>query len=292
MTSASTQAALDHLKRIKPLDGWSVEAKNSSLTSSLMGVTQVRLLRRNVPLTDNYFLDIHYDTVSKKVVGILTPARDGMAQSQVLVDPNGSPIGRKIDLLRVSTWPVVVVAGGKTTAAPPATRSSTNTSTAADASSSLSASTQELNKQILQYGAYAFGALLAARALFSALIGLYILALPLLYLYMVKTCPDEASFEAKKEIKRVLRGTHLPESHPDKPKGFLGETLARINASVTTELATGLGYEVTMISVAGAAWISKVKVPAVNLELYWAGAFDRWFYITSTKLETSVPKRE
>jgi len=290
MLSASTQAALDHLKRIKPLDGWSVEAKSSSLTSSVLGVTQVRLLRRNVPLTDNYFLDIHYDTASKKVVGILTPARDGMAQSQVLVDPNGSPIGRKIDLLRVSTWPVAD-RGGKTTA-PPASRSTTNTSTAADSSPSLPASTQELNKQILQYGACAFGALLAARALFSALIGLYILALPLLYLYMVKTCPDEASFEAKKEIKRVLRGTHLPESHPDKPKGFLGETLARINASVTTELATGLGYEVTMISVAGAAWISKVKVPAVNLELYWVGAFDRWFYITSTKLETSVPKRD
>lgn len=286
MPSASTQAALDHLKRIKPLDGWSVEAKNSSSSSSV--VTQVRLLRRNVPLTDNYFLDIHYDAASKKVVGILTPARDGMAQSQVLVDPNGSPIGRKIDLLRVSTWPVAG-GGGKTMAPPPP---ATRTTAAADTSSSLSASTQELNKQILQYGAYALGALLAVRALFSALIGLYILALPLLYLYMVKTCPDEASFEAKKEIKRVLRGTHLPESHPDKPKGFLGETLARINASVTTELATGLGYEVTMISLAGAAWISKVKVPAVNLELYWAGAFDRWFYITSTKLETSVPKRE
>ena len=52
---------------------------------------------------------------------------------------------------------------------------------------------------------------------------------------------------AKKELKRVLRGEHLPENHVDKPKGFFDQALSRINATVTTELATGLGYEVSMM---------------------------------------------
>jgi alpha-ketoglutarate-dependent taurine dioxygenase len=67
-------------------------------------VHTVRLLRRNVALTESYFLDLHHDTDSGNVVGILTPNRDGKAQSQILVDKNGKPQGSKTALLRVSNW--------------------------------------------------------------------------------------------------------------------------------------------------------------------------------------------
>jgi hypothetical protein len=122
------------------------------------------------------------------------------------------------------------------------------------------------------------------KAIFSMLFVFYLLAAPLLYLYALQQCPPESSFEAKKELKRVLRGTHLAETHPDKPRGFLEGMAARVAASVTTELATLPGYQVTMTNLAGAAIVSSVKVPTARMECYWVGAFGKWYYITSREL--------
>ena len=66
------------------------------------------------------------------------------------------------------------------------------------------------------------GLALVLRAVLSVLFGLWILILPLAYLYGVQTCPDPDSFAAKRELKRVLRGANLPEDHPARPRGGWG----------------------------------------------------------------------
>ena len=138
--------------------------------------------------------------------------------------------------------------------------------------------------ELVKYALIFLGVSAAMKAIFSMLFVFYLVAAPLLYLYALQQCPLESSFEPKKELKRVLRGTYLPETHPDKPKGFLEGMAARVAASVTTELATLPGYQVTMINLAGAAIVSSVKVPTAKMECYWLGAFGKWYYITSREL--------
>lgn len=282
MATASSEAALKHLKRIKPLDGWSIERKSDN--SSL-----VRLLRRNVPLTDNYFLDVHHDDgESGAVVGILTNPRNGRAQSQVLVDANGNLNGRKANLATVTTWK------GATKAPSSSSTPSTSRSAAGARGSSTSSGSAapapllspEQNMELLTYAGYLIAGLVILKILFQTMFVLYILAFPIAYLYLVQTRPSDQSFDAKQQLKRVLRGQHLPEDHPDKPKGFLGETLARINASVATELATGLGYEVSLTTLASAATVAKVRVPTVNTDFYWLGAASRWTYVYSSEIKS------
>lgn len=267
--TASSEAALKHLRRLKPLDGWSVESKGSS--------SHMRLLRRSVPLTDNYFLDIHHDTESNQVVGILTNNRNGKAQAQVLVDRSGKPLGKTVDLLTVSTWKP-----GGSFSSPSATSRSSAQSSNTTATPVL---TPEQNQEIIKYAGYVLAAAVALRIVFSTMYIVYILAFPLAFIYLVSTCPAEESFDARRELKRVMRGHHLPEDHPDKPKGFLSEALARITASVTTELATSLGYEVTMIGLAGAALVVCVRVPTVKMDYYWLGAANNWYYVYSCQVQ-------
>lgn len=209
-TSASTQAALKRLQKIKPSDGWATESRSTG--SGVNVVHTVRLLRRNVPLTDSYFLDLHYDTESGNVVGILTPNRDGRAQAQILVDEKGTPQGRKTALLRVSNW----TPGASTERSSFSSTSRSSTRAAADTSTGTLS--LEENKELLKYVAYAIGSALAFRMLFSAMFGLYVLAFPIVYLYLLQNCPKVESFNAKKELKRVLRGVHLPDDDPNKPK--------------------------------------------------------------------------
>ena len=140
--------------------------------------------------------------------------------------------------------------------------------------------------ELLTYAGYLIAGLVILKILFQTMFVLYILAFPIAYLYLVQTRPSDQSFDAKQQLKRVLRGQHLPEDHPDKPKGFLGETLARINASVATELATGLGYEVSLTTLASAATVAKVRVPTVNTDFYWLGAASRWTYVYSSEIKS------
>merc|ERR1712157_480233 len=75
------------------------------------------------------------------------------------------------------------------------------------------------NKQILQLG----GAIFILAVLLKALsLSLPIILVPLIVMGFL-TCPDIKSFDARKELKRVFRGQHLPEDHPEKPKGWLAE---------------------------------------------------------------------
>ncbi len=236
--SASSNEALQYLKRVKPLDGWTVQVH-----PKLVGV---RLLRRNVPLTDTYFFDIHLDPSTRCVVGILTSSsRNGdnkqQAQAQVLVDAKGVPLpSRPVQLMTVTSWKPTQLKPSTTTTASATTTTSSTTVSARDEEN------MQLLKFVWKHALVLIVGLSVARVLFTAVFFVYMVTIPILFLYMVQTCPEESTFDAKKELKRVLRGYHLPEDHPEKPKGFWKETLARVTASVVTELSTGLGYEISM----------------------------------------------
>ena len=272
----SSTAALQHLKKIKPLDGWSLDKSKKQ--------EGVRLLRRNVPLTDHYFLDLHYDAgATDAIVGILTAPRSGSnkAYGQVLVDAAGKPAKNR---------KTVSVTGWKATATSTTIRGTTtsrSTSGAASTTDAVPVLSDEQKMQLIKFGAMGIAGLVLLRFLLNAALLLYVLALPVLYFYLVQNCPSDESFDAKKELKRVMRGHHLPEDHPDKPKGFLSETLARLSATVTAEVATGLGYEITMISMAGAAKVACVRVPAAKMDYYWAGLAGRWYYVYSNELDAA-----
>jgi hypothetical protein len=267
--SHSSKEALLHLKKIKPYEGWSLETHRST--------KEVRLLRRSVPLTDNFFRDIHYDPVSDNVVGILT--KGPPAKAQILVDSTGRPIGRTPAIVNITTWPPGVRSSASTSTSTPTTTERTRTPepTLSD----------DQNRELVKYAAFAIGSAIALRVLMSAFFYLYILAFPAVFLYAVQTMPSLESFDAKKELKRVMRGDYLPDDDVNKPKGWLNKTIARATASVTTELATGLGYEVSIMPIIGVAQLATVTVPSVNRSFYWVGAFGKWRYTYSMELESN-----
>mmetsp|Transcript_6234 Transcript_6234/g.9587 ORF Transcript_6234/g.9587 Transcript_6234/m.9587 type:complete len:286 (+) Transcript_6234:71-928(+) len=271
----SSLRALAHLKRLKPYDGWSIEKKRS----------EVRLLRRSVPLTDRYFQDLHYESVSGNVVGIVSAGPP--VKGQILVDSGGKPVGATAAIVFVKLWkpgPATVPNGG-----------STSTSTSRSMPSRPSEETVPLSDEqkfeLMKYAGYTLSAALFVRLLLSGLSFLSFLVLPALFLYAVQTCPSQESFDAKRELKRVLRGHHLPEDHVDKPKGWLNETIARVQAAVSTELATGLGYEVEMTGMANAVWLSSVYVPSVEKKFLWLGCFGKWTYLFSMNTNTGPEVR-
>ena len=273
--SPSSDVALDHLQRIKPNDGWSIENKSGGLSNL------VRLTRRKVPLTDSYFLDIHYDaTNTRQVVGILTTSSSGSGgkvQAQVLVDSDGRPMSNKIALISVSGYPVKRTSHGTSTTNTWTTTATPQSNTGYSATNLPSISDAQ-NRDLVMYGGAALVSAILFRILATSIASLSILLVPIAYFYLLSTCPTTESFDAKRELKRILRGHHLPEDHPDKPRGILSETIARIQASVTTEIATLPGYEITMVPIAGAALIVCVRVPSVEKDFYWIGAAKRWTY--------------
>ena len=110
----------------------------------------------------------------------------------------------------------------------------------------------------------------------------------LVWLYAKQTCPKEESFDVKKELKRVLRGYHLPDTHPDKPKGYFESITARVTASVTAEIATlPGGVQVVKRPLWGVAIITTAQVPNTNMQYMWIGAFGTWYYINGKALGPS-----
>ena len=264
MTSSSTKAALRNLKKLKPTDGWSVETNQAGA---------VRLCRRSVPLTSHFFLDLYCDNNNNNtVVGILKTRANGQATAQVLVTADGTPVrGTK-----------TVSVAGYNNIAPSNTTTSTTSNSSNNNTDTVPVLSDEQNMQLIKFGCMAIGGLVLLKVVLQAALLLYILAMPILYLYLVQHCPTDASLDVKRELKRVLRGSHLPDDHPAKPKGLLSETLARLQASVTAEVATGLmGYEVTFVSLAGAATVACVAVPAARMEYFWVGVLDKWYYVYS-----------
>lgn len=308
--SLHTEAALRHLKSVKPTDGYSAEVYLSSAGRRL-----VLLRRRNIQLGDTGFDDIVLDPDTMCVVGItsyIDPLKK-FGRGVVLVERNGE-VCRELREVRF-TVPSTSTIGSKADAARGTTNSSrsprntperrpqrqnnagpvpaqsirANAAEAADAMAAMARGerlSDQQNRAIIYLGVALIGATIFLKVVASALFMIWILAFPLAFLYGIQTCPTNASFDAKKELKRVMRGHNLPEDHPDKPKGWLAENLARVAATVTTELATGLsGYEIEMWDLAGAAKVATVRVPSINAECYWVGAFGRWTYVMQREIE-------
>jgi hypothetical protein len=176
MMSPSSDAALAHLQRIRPNDGWGIETKQGS-----GGL--VRLTRRNVPVTDGYFLDIHVDHTNKIVVGILTGIQrsDGTVQAQKLVDGNGKLLGNTVQLVAVKNYQRAGPAAATTT-----TRSASTTTTTTTAAEELSL---EQNQELVRYGICAVVVAVAVRVVSQSIAPLLFFALPLLFVFLLSTCP-------------------------------------------------------------------------------------------------------
>ena len=307
--SPRTKAAIRHLLLLKPTDGYSAESYQSS-----SGRVQVLLRRRNVQLGETSgFEDLVLDPDTKCVVGV-TEYIDPLhkyARGVVLVEKDGSVCRdhREVRRLTVPSGVASQQPSSNNTATngdrrrePPATQRQANPqnnttiggpstvlSDAVDAVAALTRGDPLTSRHNLAL-VYSIGFVLVAtsilRVILSAMFAIWILAFPLAYLCGVQACPTNASFDAKRELKRVMRGHQLPEDHPDKPRGWLAENLARVAATVTTELATGLsGYEVEMWDVAGAAKVATVRVASINAECVWIGWFGRWTYVYQREIE-------
>ena len=265
----NTKRALLHLKTLAPTDGWSIERRANS---------EVRLLRRSVPLTDNYFLDLYVEPAGR-TVGILSSS----GRSQVLVDASGTPSGRVLQLISCPSY------ARDSTASAAASQTNRMTSRGSSTTENLETPSNTLsddeNKKLILYAAYAIGTAIALRLFLQTVFYVYILAFPMVYLFGVQSCPSDESFDAKQQLKRVMRGHHLPDDHPDKPKGVFQSTMAKWSATLTTELSTALGYEVSLYHLFGACTVASVTVPSVSRTFVWVGFAHRWRYVYCQELE-------
>mmetsp|Transcript_106486 Transcript_106486/g.159292 ORF Transcript_106486/g.159292 Transcript_106486/m.159292 type:complete len:217 (+) Transcript_106486:77-727(+) len=149
------------------------------------------------------------------------------------------------------------------------------------------------NKQLIQFGLMAIGAVVVLKTIVQSIVIILFLLGPMAYVYLVQTCPTESSFDGKKELKRILRGHHLPEDHPEKPKGYFGKMAAKVTASVQTNVMTAMpGCEQEMTSYKGAFRIVSMKVPSANMQCYWIGALSSWRYVHSRELSTAQRKND
>jgi hypothetical protein len=236
---------------------------------------------------DEGFEDIVVDrSGGGRVVGIRVYTSTGEAgRGVVLVDERGKL------LCGDDACANVTVRMTDASSNPPAGLSSSSSSQSSgrrrggdDGSSAIDAAVNSLsdaNSELLvRYGLMAFGALLVLKILLKALTNaLALLALPVAYVYATMNRPPNDTFDAKRELKRTMRGAHLPEE--SRPKGFLERSLNRLAASVTTELATSLGYGVSLTDCLGAATLACVTVPCNGLEYYWIGIFGECCYVST-----------
>ena len=259
VVSKQTERALSHLRSLKPYDGWSTDFYIGS-----SGDRVVMLRRRNVPLTKGPgFLSIAYDEhETKTVVGITKIIGDTeescFCRGIVLVEKDGS-VSRNSQEIRIRLDKNTKQEELKKSKermnkdlakAKEAMKRRNKETTPTPVSSGMKLSeedTSDLAKLGLTFIAFivVLRILASFKFLFNAII------IPIAILYGMQTCPTESSFDAKKELKRVLRGKHLPDGHRDKPANdWFSQTIARVTASVGTELTTAMGYEVSfMVSI-------------------------------------------
>eukprot|EP00518_Triparma_eleuthera_P005631 CAMPEP_0182453730 /NCGR_PEP_ID=MMETSP1319-20130603/671_1 /TAXON_ID=172717 /ORGANISM="Bolidomonas pacifica, Strain RCC208" /LENGTH=271 /DNA_ID=CAMNT_0024651683 /DNA_START=150 /DNA_END=963 /DNA_ORIENTATION=+ len=99
--------------------------------------------------------------------------------------------------------------------------------------------------------------------------------LVLLPLYLVFKNTQPKDFDAKKELKRVLRKENLPDSHPDKPKGWLGKMATKAAASLAGEAMTAAGYKVRHDEFLGCIRIAMVELDLDGSTCMWIGCLNK-----------------
>jgi hypothetical protein len=121
--------------------------------------------------------------------------------------------------------------------------------------------------------------------LIASLISYALYALVILFCALALTIPPKDSFDAKKELKRVIRGENLPpgENHVNLEnkkgiKGFFERAFIRAEASVTGEILSLAGHEVTIDTYA-VVHISRVNYSVTNSTCVWVGCFNKWYFI-------------
>lgn len=302
MTTESnrTDHAIRHLKCLKPYDGWSADKYINSQGNEL-----VMLRRRNVSLSKTGYTAIAYDeNDSKCVVGITSLIGETgntiFYRAVVLVEKDGV-VAREQRAVRVSLKKVV--GNTKEQSLNDAKEQNRRNIEKARISSSndernnaaggfsaeniLGKLSDEDTSDMAKLSLIFICVVTVLRIISSFKFMINAIVLPLLVLYAMQNCPTNESFDAKKELKRVLRGHHLPQGHQDKPADdWLSRTVARVTASVAAEAATALGYEVSFFSIAGICTVATVDVPISNKEFYWVGAFGSWRYIMQKDVRT------
>lgn len=145
-------------------------------------------------------------------------------------------------------------------------------------------------KEMLKWTMIIVGVFTTLQALSRAFLTVVVVIFPGLYSYLFYTCPKEETFDVRKELKRVLRGHHLSEDHPDKPKGYLESAMARAVASVTVESTILTGYKLEMTSYRGAFILAKLHLPSKEMEVYWIGIAHQWRHVYTRTLGESTKK--
>ena len=278
LDSRRTEEALRHLRAIKPYDGWSHDTYMNSHGKKL-----VMLKRRNVPLSNTGYAAIVYDPTTKCVLGISTAPNDTSPQcrGRVLVEKNGSVARDQRDVivnLSNSQIPHDADHDADDNHTASYAKKSTNTKehnlkqeiqrnqqnlrraregqrrrenqpqaspdfSLQDFMSKLS---DEDTPDLAKLGLLFIAVLTVLRIISSLKFVFNAVVFPLVVLYAMQKCPKDDTFDAKKELKRVLRGHHLPDGHQDKPADdWLSRTVARVTASVAAEAATALGHTVS-----------------------------------------------
>mmetsp|Transcript_47311 Transcript_47311/g.143274 ORF Transcript_47311/g.143274 Transcript_47311/m.143274 type:complete len:310 (-) Transcript_47311:179-1108(-) len=296
--SRRTEEALRHLNKLKPFDGWSADLYVGS-----DGKRKVALRRRNAPLTERGFEDIVLDSKGTGcIVGITTyitsSAEKGSpkhGRGAILVERDGSVFRTQKDVrvtLQGDDGPYAEEVLNESRermrndrerarAAQARKRERSSVSESAASSATLS---DEQNMQLITAAMYVVAVIMTVKLLSTVLFSLWVAILPVAFVYAVHTCPSNDTFDAKKELKRVMRGEKLPDDHPEKPKDWLSKSIARVAASVGTELATSLGYEVCLNNILGACTVATVRVPSTEMDFYWIGALGKWYYLMQRQI--------
>jgi hypothetical protein len=174
------------------------------------------------------------------------------------------------------------------------TASSANQTTSTSTSTSTSTTKELEQEKLMKDGILALSAIAGAFLLLKALaasISIYVAMLPVLYIYGINTCPPSSSFDAKQQLRIVMRGDTLPENHPDKPKANSNpfeSFFATAKAAIASELATLPGYSIDIASLMGAALFATVTMPTADLECYWLGCNHHWYYWGSKKISEQI----
>ncbi|KAL3764347.1 hypothetical protein ACHAW5_010483 [Stephanodiscus triporus] len=231
--SPRTQAALMHLRRLRPLDGYAVECYLAS-----NGRNRVRLKRRDSRTSSSIGRPVAWSgyvrSPPRGTRGAGSCWWTSAANSAAAAATTTTPSSVTVSLTNVPS-------GGRRGSGDGGGASSSSSSSTTTAANDAAATARlDANGEVLlRYGPMALGALLVLRIVLSALGGaLPLLVAPVAYMYVSASCPPNDTFDAKRELKRAMRGEHLPEER--RPRGILERGLNRLAASVTTELATSL----------------------------------------------------
>ena len=224
MSTQETEQAIQHLKSLKPYDGWLAETYTNT-----QGKELVVLKRRNVPLSKSGFEGLLYDENGTKcVIGIShvigSAEKSSYVRGVVLVEKNGIVAKEQREIrAKIKNESSSYLGKKKKTKDSPKVAETNNRGVtsqqrgtrrqhlgAANVRRNAPSDANPLNNdehgEIVKLGLIFIGVATLMRIVASVFASIYFIVLPLVLLYAMQTCPSHEEFDAKKELKRVLRG--------------------------------------------------------------------------------------